>query len=234
MPTCCIYKYTNKINGKSYIGQTVNIYLRRMQHENPTGQDKTHQYNSEFHKDIRKYGIENFVFEILEECQQQELNNKEIYYINKYHSNINGYNKTAGGGGGWRDGKHVYQVEVGSGDIIAEYKSIRLAARNTCVNAGDIKRVCVDKARTSGGFIWCFVEDYDRDKFIGTVQCPRRPYVKNKPVYKIDIETNKIIKEYSSIHEAADKEGIDRANIYRCCQGKQKQSAGYVWKYKEV
>jgi len=62
-----IYKYTNKINGHSYIGQSIHIFERKHEHEYKAlhlyqGND---EYNKTLYRAIRKYGIENFDFEIL-------------------------------------------------------------------------------------------------------------------------------------------------------------------------
>ena len=46
---------------------------------------------------IRKYGVENFIFEVIEECKIEELNQKEEYWIKKYDTFFNGYNQTLGG-----------------------------------------------------------------------------------------------------------------------------------------
>lgn len=94
-----IYKITNKINQKIYIGQSVNISKRWMAHRNGAFNPNNGQYNTPLYKAIRKYGIENFTFEILEECAINELNIKEKQYIqllDATNSDI-GYNLTQGG-----------------------------------------------------------------------------------------------------------------------------------------
>ncbi len=232
MPTCGIYMYRNKINGKVYIGQTVNVYLRRRQHENPTGQDRTHQFDSDFHRDLREYGIENFEFSLLEECLPQELNEREVYWINKYKSTEIGYNVKKGGSGGWVNGKPVLQIEIGSGIIVEEYQSIRSAARAVGCNAGDIKRVCIGQLQSASGYAWCLKDDYHKDKYIGMKQHPRRPFVKAKPVLQIDLQSGEVVNEYPSVHEAAKAMGVHRNNIYNVCQHKWKTSCGYRWEYK--
>ena len=94
-----IYKITNLINNKVYIGQSKNIEYRWKQHKNHPFNINNKDYDKRLYQAIRKYGLENFSFEILEECQIQELNNKEIYWIKYYDSaNIDkGYNMTLGG-----------------------------------------------------------------------------------------------------------------------------------------
>jgi group I intron endonuclease len=85
-----IYKFTNKKNGKSYVGQSTNIHRRLNEHLNRNEQliDKA----------IKKHGVENFDFEVLEECSADQLNQKEIYWIEQTNSFVpQGYNLTLGG-----------------------------------------------------------------------------------------------------------------------------------------
>ena len=93
-----IYKATNKINDKSYIGQTT-YNIKKRSHEHIKFSE--HGSNTVFHKAIRKYGKENFEWELLRECNSiDELNKEEQHYIKKYDtfiSNGNGYNMTVGG-----------------------------------------------------------------------------------------------------------------------------------------
>lgn len=92
-----IYKIQNLINGKCYIGQSKNIQQRWKNHLYTTENSSDHSYNNPLYKSIRKYGIENFSFEVLEECLVSELNDKEKFYVQKYDSFFNGYNLTLGG-----------------------------------------------------------------------------------------------------------------------------------------
>ena len=89
-----IYKITNQVNNKSYIGQSVNIKRRWNDHRSHAYEKKT-----TLQKAMCKYGIDNFKFEILEECKIKELNDKEKYYIKYYDTYNNGYNETLGGSG---------------------------------------------------------------------------------------------------------------------------------------
>ena len=90
-----IYKITNKINGHAYIGQSVNIQKRLTKHKHYEQEDSHYP----LYRAFQKYGIENFLFEILEECTIDELDNREIYWIQYYDTFKNGYNQTSGGSG---------------------------------------------------------------------------------------------------------------------------------------
>ena len=89
-----IYKITNQINGKIYIGQSMNISRRWRSHRTDYQVQDGYLYTA-----MRKYGIENFNFEIIDECLPEELNDREIKWIDHYKSNNReyGYNLTAGG-----------------------------------------------------------------------------------------------------------------------------------------
>lgn len=86
-----IYKITNKINGKSYIGQSIDIKRRWREHRNSEGLNTNPLY-----LDFKKYGIKNFNFEILEICNVDELDDKEILWIDRFNTYNNGYNLTKG------------------------------------------------------------------------------------------------------------------------------------------
>lgn len=92
---CGIYKITNLITNECYIGQAVDIYKRWNEHckcglgiDTPPG--------NKLYKAIQEYGLENFTFELLTECSQTELNEKEKYFIELYQANVFGYNGNKG------------------------------------------------------------------------------------------------------------------------------------------
>ena len=97
--SCGIYKITNIINNKCYIGQSVQIERRWQWHKNNYNNKNERTYDNHFYRSIRKYGIENFKFEIIEECQEDELDEREMHWIAHYDSFNNGYNSTIGGAG---------------------------------------------------------------------------------------------------------------------------------------
>ena len=90
-----IYKITNQINGHSYIGLSTHIEDRWNYHKTPYNWER--EKDKSLYKAIIKYGIDNFNFEILEECSPEQLSEKEKYYIEKYDTFHHGYNMTAGG-----------------------------------------------------------------------------------------------------------------------------------------
>lgn len=100
--TSGIYAITNTKNNKMYIGQSKDIMSRWEQHLKSIEFNKNDSI--ELYKAMKKYGVSNFAFSILEKCPLEELDEKEVFYINKYRSFIgfedcNGYNMTLGGQG---------------------------------------------------------------------------------------------------------------------------------------
>lgn len=123
-----IYKATNKINGKVYIGQTVQkLERRRDQHYSKA---KTTCRTSRFINAIRKHGKENFSWEIIDRASCiHELNKKEIFYINNFES----YNKDKG-----------YNLELGGGNsIVSEEtkKKLSISAKKRGISEESLKKM---------------------------------------------------------------------------------------------
>lgn len=99
-----IYKITNLINGKIYIGKSLNIKARFWAHKSyykTNAPSKNNKYwHNKLYTAMREFGIENFSFEVIEECNSEDLNQREIYWIDYYNSYNEGYNMTLGGDGG--------------------------------------------------------------------------------------------------------------------------------------
>lgn len=123
--SCGIYKITNNINNKIYIGLSVNIETRMYNHYWSAFRPKDAEYDSYLSRAIRKYGKENFSYEIIEECTIIELPIKERYWIAKYNSTDRsiGYNISSGGEGNstWSDNETGLLIEYYSqGKSISE------------------------------------------------------------------------------------------------------------------
>lgn len=98
--SCGIYKITNKINGHSYIGLSKDIERRFSDHKSKAiHSDKKEDLDKALYRAMRKYGIDNFSYEIIEECPEEKLKEREIYWISYYNTyqNREDYNETPGG-----------------------------------------------------------------------------------------------------------------------------------------
>lgn len=96
-----IYKITNTKNNKVYIGKSTDIERRWKEHIRHSKDEFTKEKPA-IHKAINKYGVNAFIFQVLEECKEDDLNSREMFYIDLYDSNSKkkGYNLTIGGDGG--------------------------------------------------------------------------------------------------------------------------------------
>lgn len=92
-----IYKITCRVTGKIYIGQSQSLGARKRQHWDKLRLGK--HKNKKMQADWNEYGAANFSFDILEKCAVSDLNEREIYWINKYDATNPsvGYNKQVGG-----------------------------------------------------------------------------------------------------------------------------------------
>lgn len=135
--SCGIYKITNQINGKVYIGQSVNIENRWHEHQlaachkNFYGHVRTRLYPA-----MKKYGLENFSFSIIEECNADDLDEKEEYWIKKYSSTDpnKGYNLLSGGKQGHQFKQEIFQQLWDEGKTIKEIVEITGASYTTIEN----------------------------------------------------------------------------------------------------
>ena len=139
-----IYKITNKINNKCYIGQTIKDpetrWKEHCQHAfgtHPNDQNKT------LYKAIRKYGVENFIFEVVQDNIDtfEKLDKAEIYWIDYYNSFIKGYNERLGG--------QLYHKTLPNKEIIEDYYKTR-SARKTALKFG-IDHSTVDNILNQNG-----------------------------------------------------------------------------------
>ena len=91
-----IYRITNIDTQECYIGQGVDVGKRLTEHIKGTLGIQSIA-DQKIHHAMAESGLQNWTFELLEECERDELNNREKFYISYYRSNEFGYNKTIGG-----------------------------------------------------------------------------------------------------------------------------------------
>lgn len=125
-----IYKITNKVNGKVYIGQAVDIERRWKEHKKRIFYQNGKDYHSPLYRSMRKHGLNNFSFEVVEECPAEELNDKEIFYIALYDTYNQGYNQTEGGN------SHPH-YKLTPDDITAILHRLKTTSDNTRIIAKD-------------------------------------------------------------------------------------------------
>lgn len=209
-----IYKITNLINNKVYIGQTISTLSKRWRehrHQAEEGNKNYHLYQA-----MRKYGVENFRIEAIEQCPNEELNNREKFWIKYYDSfGQNGYNLTLGGDGAdtikhqeifsmWDDGKSI-------GEIVKKVGYSRDAI-----------------ARILSGYQNYSIEESNRRAHINSGKAMGRA------VLQLNKTTEEVVAEYESLAAAERSTGINHGNISNVCNKKPgyKSAGGYKWKWK--
>ena len=152
--------YTCIVNGKRYIGQSVDIKRRFSQHKrNPPKQMR---------EDFEKYGLEAFTFEILEECATNELDKKETEYISELQPQYN--IRTEGRGISDESREKLRKLQTGTkkptisrkvkcvetGEV---FESIRAAAKWCNLPSSNLSVLLAGKGRTFGGYHWIYADD---------------------------------------------------------------------------
>lgn len=193
-----IYKFTSP-NGKVYIGQTVNEEHRKSVHRNQAKNPKDY-----FHRAIRKYGFENFKYEIIFRTKSKDtdklkylLDTMEKYFIKKYDSTNPsiGYNLTIGGEGtvGYHHTKESKQ-KMSLSHIGLDNHQL---GRHHSV---DSKRK-ISSSKMGGDFL---INQYTLD--------------------------GQLINSYKTIVEASKATGALRTSISNCLAGRSKKCKGFLWK----
>lgn len=220
-----IYMFTNQKNGKVYVGQSKNIEKRYYQHSINSLNSNCTEYNTYFYKAIRKYGFNNFSFEILEICLIEELDEKEIKWIKEKQANnpAYGYNSTEGGTLPSNRSKTIFQYDMNF-NLIKIYKNAYEAAEilGDGYSQSAIQRCATHKkcVKSVGGFIFTYAND-DFSYYKETHK---------KAVIRIDKNGEK--REFESIKEAAKQSNTYACNISQVINGKRKSAGGYFWKQK--
>lgn len=204
-----VYKATSKTTNQVYIGITTNTLEYRMaQHKRAANEGKEyHFYNA-----IRKYGFDDFIFEIIEDNIDsiEELNKREQYWIAYYNSYEDGYNSTRGGDGVLRRDDELIMKLFIEGYSVKEICSLTGCTRNT------IYRSFKNQNLTD--------INNERKNQNTSLRCA-------KPVLQYDLYGN-LIKEWPSATSVA-KEGFSETMVSHVCRQQQLTAHGYLWKYKD-
>lgn len=232
---CGIYCIENLIDGKKYVGQSIDIYVRWVAHK--------WKLNNSCHNNLHllraweKYGEDNFVFVILEQCERYELNQKEIYWIQKLNTHKYGYNLTDGGSGCLGRVYTEQQIKDKCYAILQlDLNGNLLNKWDRASDAADALNICCrsihgaagqnKKHKTAGGFIWVYEKDY------GNFSINSRKDLKESAVKQYRLDWT-YVRTYKSMI-LAEKDGYSVSSISAVCRGVWKQAYGYIWVYDEV
>lgn len=210
-----IYKIENQINHKLYIGKTTyTIKKRWTQHLDNAKRE--HLKHLAIYAAMRKYGIENFTIEQVEEVTDiNQLSSREKYWISYYDTYNIGYNETRGG-----DGALLYDYDTiwelwQAGKTIKEISSI--------IECNDfVVRTCLTTHNVS--------TEERKERSAYRQDEGHEPY--RRKVNQIDISTNEIIYTYGSVREAAASIPCDNSYLSKICKDK-KIAYGYQWEYQD-
>lgn len=229
MRTFKIYKATNKINGKSYIGQTIDFEHRK--HVHIHRRDGYCDPNSIFHRALDKYGEENFEWEILAEIPGKDFANAfEREMIRKYNTyKPNGYNLTKGGDGGsmW-NAIPVVRLTL-DGEFVERYDSASEASKDGFYQ-GHVLQCCRDPRSQTKGYIFMYEDEYKRKGGRRKEEWPVPNFAKE--IIQCDMDGN-FIKKYRKIADAERETGISHTRIVGCAKGRDKSANGYIFVYPE-
>lgn len=238
-----IYMIHNKINNKVYIGQTVDIDNRWMQHRSRL-RCQNHE-NKHLQAAYNLYGEDAFEYVLLEECERNELNEKEIFYIQYYDSYKTGYNQDLGGQGckGYKHSedeilkmrqvqnpKAVLRLDSNL-SIIDEWVSCSHAAKTLGFSARGIKACCnrENRQKTIGGFYWVYKEEYenniiDWDYYLNINKSSA------KRVSQFDMHMN-LVKIWDSIYQSQVVGGYLTSEVSAVCNYRKRSYQGFIWRF---
>lgn len=213
-----IYKITNIVNGKVYIGQTKNsILLRFRTHCNPATSCP------KLKPAMQKYGKENFKIEQIDHAHtRDEADNKERYWIKYYRATENefGYNILKGG----HKAESINRKRVICIETNEVFESISQAASKLdCKTVETIARVCRGERPTFQGYHYAFLDENDKpilDKIRFDAKRSRKK--------TLCVETGVVFEDSK---KASDWLKVSRNAVSMCCRGLCETCGGYHWKY---
>lgn len=234
-----IYKITNIITSHAYIGQAKNINNRIYYHLLSTISKTRSDYDYPLHIAMRKYGLDSFELEILEKCNESELNNKEQYWIQKFHTYkydpeySGGYNLTAGGS------QSVRHVKLFKKDVI-KIRQLLAEAKLTTYEIGKLFNVSQDHiSRINIGSAWhdaSLSYPIRKERVIEAKNFTKVYGFNGFCILQLDKQTNEIINRFPSRSIAAKYLGGDSygPHISQVLAGKRKSAWGYYWELEEI
>lgn len=228
-----IYKIENP-NGKVYIGQSVDIKLRWRKYKSLNCGNQTKLLNS-----FKKYGVGSHKFEILENCDELLLNERERYWQDYYNVISNGLNcrltEASDKSGRLSDDTKIRIGNANRGKIFSEdvRKNMRKPKSNTS-NMGKrdmsgknnpfYNKTHSDEAKTK-------IREKRKEQIITEETKQKISNNHKKPIIQLTID-GEFIKEYTSRNEAAIQIGISATSISNNIAGRKKSAGGFLWKYK--
>lgn len=223
-----IYQIRDIINNKSYIGLSINIEKRWLQHKSALNRNK--HCNQKLQNAWNKYGAENFEWNVLEQCEYQDCFNKEIEYIQYFNSFEDGYNSTTGGDKGcsehWEKPVYVYDL---NGCFVTDFRSRAEAERQ--LQCHSIKECCLgycNRGFSKTNQKW-YQYSYQYADHIN-------PFIfkgKMKQVYQLDINGN-ILQTFNSGADACRAVGANpKCHNLRDAIQTHKPWHNYYWDYVE-
>lgn len=172
---CLIYKLTNTKNNKVYIGQTKNSLRKRIIAHITHSKNNTKSKKHHLQFALQKYGYDNFQIDIVEVCKQEQLNEREIFWISYYHSTDpkKGYNCT-NGGDGCSIAREIKQSRIKAKQrrskkivqLTYQYELIKIWNNKKDINSNFSSQIYdLRKDRKyilTCGYIWMYLEDYNK------------------------------------------------------------------------
>ena len=228
-----IYRITNNLNGKFYIGQSRDIAYRIKQHSYEANDPNNLAYDAPLHKDIREYGWDNFSYEVLLECKVGELSIKEQELITAasilskdlLYNRRNDYVAS-------KIGQYTL-----NGKLIKVWNSTKELRDAGFIEIGNITKSCRGDIKISVGYVWRFVEHIDEAKAQEEAMCAQKVKTggQRHEIIQYDLSTHAVINRFSSGRAAALALGkaAGTSPILNTCKGKQRQAYGYGWAYAE-
>lgn len=212
-----IYVAECKVNGKRYVGQTVQKFEARQAHhkwKTENNIENTHFYNA-----IRKYGWDNFTWAVIVEGvdNMDSLNELEKYWIAELNTYNNGYNSTTGGDNYKRSEETKRKMSKAmTGKILSEEHKQKLREAHQGKKLSEEHKQKLRKASTGRTH---------------SEEARKRIRKANEiPIISMDLGTE-CVEVFNSAKEAGRITGIERRNICACCRGKRKTAGGFKFSY---